>query len=185
MVNMAETESMFLGPNRLPLNGVVSDDSEAELEAPSILMTPYQQNASAGSQRRNKRKNFQPRNILYSEEEEEEEESALDLSSSEPESKRFKQEEEEQEEEEHPTWVNPVENEAVEESPPVSPRPRGFQLLQQAFLGGQPPPDASDIREYAQNTVKELLEIYGLNGPEVAESITNNVPIANFSSGES
>ncbi|XP_073977616.1 zinc finger protein castor homolog 1-like isoform X3 [Rhodnius prolixus] len=61
-------------------------------------------------------------------------------------------------------------------------------LLQQAFLHHHShhpqPTDASDIREYAQNTVKELLEIYGLDTAEVAESITNNVPIANFSSGK-
>lgn len=56
-------------------------------------------------------------------------------------------------------------------------------LLHHAFLSQ--PTDASDLKEYAQNTVKELLEIYGLNSAEVAESITNNVPISNFSSGKS
>jgi hypothetical protein len=216
MVNMAETESMFLGPNRLPLNGVVSDDSEPELEPP-MLLNSYQQS----TQRRNKRKNFQPRNIYYSEEEEagplalcksNREEEALDLSSSEPESKRLRQEGEEEEEEEE---EDEEEEEEEEEEPeeeeeerrmvggggepgpapidlsskgglvgvglPTEP-PRGLHLLHQAFLG-QVLPDATDMREYAQNTVKELLEIYGLNSAEVAESITNNVPIANFASG--
>lgn len=49
------------------------------------------------------------------------------------------------------------------------------------------PTDASDLKEYAQRTVKELLEIYGLNSDvvtDVAESITKNVPISNFSSGK-
>lgn len=55
-------------------------------------------------------------------------------------------------------------------------------LLHHAFLSQ--PTDASDLKEYAQNTVKELLEIYGLNSAEVAESITNNVPISNFNSGK-
>lgn len=55
-------------------------------------------------------------------------------------------------------------------------------LLHHAFLSQ--PQDASDLKEYAQNTVKELLEIYGLNSAEVAESITNNVPISNFNSGK-
>lgn len=47
--------------------------------------------------------------------------------------------------------------------------------------------DASDMKEYYQNTVKELLEIYGLNSDtvtDVAQTITNNVPISNFSSGK-
>lgn len=44
--------------------------------------------------------------------------------------------------------------------------------------------DASAMKEYAENTMKELLSIYGLNSPDMAETITKNVPIANFSSGE-
>jgi hypothetical protein len=44
--------------------------------------------------------------------------------------------------------------------------------------------DASAMKEYAENTMKELLSIYGLNSPDMAENITKNVPIANFSSGE-
>jgi hypothetical protein len=40
------------------------------------------------------------------------------------------------------------------------------------------------MKEYAENTMKELLSIYGLNSPDMAETITKNVPIANFSSGE-
>lgn len=49
------------------------------------------------------------------------------------------------------------------------------------------PTDASDLKEYAERTVKELLEIYGLNSDvvtDVAESITKNVPMSNFSSGK-
>uniref|UniRef100_A0A1B6ETM8 C2H2-type domain-containing protein n=1 Tax=Cuerna arida TaxID=1464854 RepID=A0A1B6ETM8_9HEMI len=64
---------------------------------------------------------------------------------------------------------------------PEQPSPHQY-LLHHAFLNQ--PQDASDLKEYAQNTVKELLEIYGLNSAEVAESITNNVPISNFSSGK-
>lgn len=41
-----------------------------------------------------------------------------------------------------------------------------------------------DMREYAVNTMRELLGIYGLTS-EVAESITRQLPIAAFSSGES
>ncbi|XP_069703969.1 zinc finger protein castor homolog 1-like isoform X2 [Periplaneta americana] len=44
--------------------------------------------------------------------------------------------------------------------------------------------DASAMKEYAENTMKELLSIYGLNSPDMAETITKNVPIANFSSGK-
>lgn len=42
---------------------------------------------------------------------------------------------------------------------------------------------SSDLKEYAQNTVRELLEIYGLN-TDVADAITNNVPMVNFSTGK-
>jgi hypothetical protein len=52
-------------------------------------------------------------------------------------------------------------------------------LLQQRHTS---PADASAMREYAENTMKELLGIYGLN--DMAESITKHVPIGNFSSGE-
>lgn len=41
----------------------------------------------------------------------------------------------------------------------------------------------SDMREYAVNTMRELLGIYGLTS-EVAESITRQLPIAAFSSGK-
>lgn len=43
---------------------------------------------------------------------------------------------------------------------------------------------SQDMREYAVNTMRELLGIYGLNS-EVAESITRQLPIAAFSSGKS
>ncbi|XP_065350896.1 zinc finger protein castor homolog 1 isoform X3 [Cloeon dipterum] len=52
-------------------------------------------------------------------------------------------------------------------------------LLQQRHTA---PADASAMREYAENTMKELLGIYGLN--DMAESITKHVPIGNFSSGK-
>lgn len=50
----------------------------------------------------------------------------------------------------------------------------------------QPPTDASDLKEYAQNTVKELLQIYGLVGDasDVADCIDKNIPMSNFSSGK-
>lgn len=41
----------------------------------------------------------------------------------------------------------------------------------------------SEMREYAMNTMRELLGIYGLTS-EVAESISRQLPIAAFSSGE-
>ena len=41
----------------------------------------------------------------------------------------------------------------------------------------------SDMREYAMNTMRELLGIYGLTS-EVAESISRQLPIAAFSTGE-
>lgn len=47
------------------------------------------------------------------------------------------------------------------------------------FTHGQ----VSDMREYAMNTMRELLGIYGLTS-EVAESISRQLPIAAFSSGE-
>ncbi|XP_049782787.1 uncharacterized protein LOC126184438 [Schistocerca cancellata] len=46
------------------------------------------------------------------------------------------------------------------------------------------PEDAPAMKEYAENTMKELLSIYGLSGADMAETITKNVPIANFSSGK-
>lgn len=42
---------------------------------------------------------------------------------------------------------------------------------------------SADMREYAVNTMRELLGIYGLTS-EVAESITKQLPIAAFSTGE-
>lgn len=41
----------------------------------------------------------------------------------------------------------------------------------------------SEMREYAMNTMRELLGIYGLTS-EVAESISRQLPIAAFSSGK-
>lgn len=41
----------------------------------------------------------------------------------------------------------------------------------------------SDMREYAMNTMRELLGIYGLTS-EVAESISRQLPIAAFSTGK-
>lgn len=45
------------------------------------------------------------------------------------------------------------------------------------------PQGLSEMREYAMNTMRELLGIYGLTS-EVAESISRQLPIAAFSSGE-
>lgn len=44
--------------------------------------------------------------------------------------------------------------------------------------------DASAMKDYAEDTMKELLGLYGLNN-EMVESITQNVPLQNFSSGKS
>lgn len=43
--------------------------------------------------------------------------------------------------------------------------------------------DASLMKDYAENTMKELLSMYGLH--DVVESITKHVPLHHFSSGES
>ncbi|XP_022245140.1 zinc finger protein castor homolog 1-like isoform X2 [Limulus polyphemus] len=42
--------------------------------------------------------------------------------------------------------------------------------------------DASTMRDYAESTMKELLRIYDLN--DMVDSITNHVPLQNFSSGK-
>lgn len=64
-------------------------------------------------------------------------------------------------------------------------KPSGGGYLSHPFLGQSG--EASDLKEYAVNTFKELLEIYGLNSDatDVAQTITNNVPMSNFSSGKS
>ncbi|XP_044261670.1 zinc finger protein castor homolog 1-like isoform X3 [Tribolium madens] len=49
--------------------------------------------------------------------------------------------------------------------------------------GGQHQGQISDMREYAMNTMRELLGIYGLTS-EVAESISRQLPIAAFSTGK-
>ncbi|XP_050443514.1 zinc finger protein castor homolog 1-like isoform X2 [Adelges cooleyi] len=59
------------------------------------------------------------------------------------------------------------------------PDKRRFSL---ATAGHPQPHEESELKEYAQNTVRELLEIYGLN-TDVADAITNNVPMVNFSTG--
>lgn len=46
-----------------------------------------------------------------------------------------------------------------------------------------PPMDAPTMKDYAESTVKELLGLYGIN--DMAESITKDVPLPNFSSGKS
>ncbi|XP_024217955.2 zinc finger protein castor homolog 1 [Halyomorpha halys] len=166
MVNMAETEPMFLVGGRLQMNGAETASEDSEGEAPILFTQP----------KRNKRKNFDPMNIVY--QKEEEEYCALDLSSSDAsEAKRPRRSDEDSapmdlskgREKESPTESDSSDGES---RPPYL----------QAFL--HQATDASDLRDYAQKTVKELLEIYGLNSPEVAESITNNVPISNFSSGK-
>lgn len=56
-------------------------------------------------------------------------------------------------------------------------------LLNAAANGGVANGPGVDMREYAMNTMRELLGIYGLTS-EVAESITRQLPIAAFTSGE-
>lgn len=58
--------------------------------------------------------------------------------------------------------------------PHVSPPTSGTGLSQGQVI---------EMREYAMNTMRELLGIYGLTS-EVAESISRQLPIAAFSSGE-
>lgn len=279
---MAEAESaaMFLTATQHSLqhrNGLTpvdmtSDEMDSEPEeaptATMLMMRSYQQ---VGELKRNKRKNFQPRNISYSESEHESSfkmrdmressadsedalesidsftnsDFALDLSNSEivptPGNKRFRKtiferpvkrfepvsihddrnnlrlsesapvpmdlscskppsdyphrkhdddsvhSETESNSEDCDSVTNRVavgskrDYRGYESSPGQEQSPHPY-LLHHAFLNQ--PQDASDLKEYAQNTVKELLEIYGLNSAEVAESITNNVPISNFNSGE-
>lgn len=55
----------------------------------------------------------------------------------------------------------------------------GMPSTTQGLTQGQ----VSEMREYAMNTMRELLGIYGLTS-EVAESISRQLPIAAFSSGE-
>lgn len=57
--------------------------------------------------------------------------------------------------------------------------PHASSLTTQGLTQGQ----VSEMREYAMNTMRELLGIYGLTS-EVAESISRQLPIAAFSSGE-
>uniref|UniRef100_A0A1B6C8U6 C2H2-type domain-containing protein n=2 Tax=Clastoptera arizonana TaxID=38151 RepID=A0A1B6C8U6_9HEMI len=266
MVNMAEAESaaMFLTATQHSMqhrNGltpvdVTSDEMDSEPEeaptATMLMMRSYQQ---VGELKRNKRKNFQPRNISYSESEHEtslrvressaesedafDSDFALDLSNSEivptSDSKRFRKtifnrkrfapsddddrnnarlpenapvpmdlsctktvdfnredsghSETESNSEDYDSVTNrdrvavgsKRDYRGYESSAGQEPSPHPY-LLHHAFLNQ--PQDASDLKEYAQNTVKELLEIYGLNSAEVAESITNNVPISNFNSGK-
>lgn len=54
-----------------------------------------------------------------------------------------------------------------------------FQTPPQNLTQGQ----VSEMREYAMNTMRELLGIYGLTS-EVAESISRQLPIAAFSAGK-
>lgn len=56
--------------------------------------------------------------------------------------------------------------------------------LAHPFLGQ--PGESSDLKEYAVNTFKELLEIYGLNSDatDVTQSIANNVSASGHLSGE-
>lgn len=247
MVNMAEAEpaAMFLtaSQHRLQSLDMMSDmDSEPD-EAPTMLMMrPFHHQHASSELKRNKRKNFQPRNISYSEEAEvfrgareaessgdsaDDRSEALDLSGSDllpsaskrfrktllnvPPVKRFDGSAHEGRSSSHDQAPVPMDlsrsktspvNDYPEESvhsetesnsedsertdsgrfPRLGEQNSPHQyLLHHAFLNQ--PQDASDLKEYAQNTVKELLEIYGLNSAEVAESITNNVPISNFNSG--
>ncbi|XP_075232926.1 uncharacterized protein LOC142331110 isoform X3 [Lycorma delicatula] len=216
MVNMAEAETgaMFIQhrlqhPNGVGQESTTSDDMDSEPEEAPILI--FQQT------KRNKRKNFMPRNISYSETESLEEmrgdssrdSSPLDLSNSESaleyrSHKRFrktllnvstpttiKRTETDRHSPDSAPAPAPIDLSFTKAQMPsdtesdceslTKPSPQQY-LLHHAFL--PQPTDASDLKEYAQNTVKELLEIYGLNSPEVAESITNNVPISNFSSGK-
>lgn len=246
MVNMAEAEpaAMFLTASQHRLQSLDADmtsdaDSEPD-EAPSLLMMRSFHHPSSGELKRNKRKNFQPRNISYTEDPEVyrrtdressgdsgDEGGALDLSNADvvpsgnkrfrktllnvPPAKRFEGSTSERSNDHDSAAPAPIDlscgKTAASDYPDESnthsetdsnsedsertetsgkrefseqPPPHQY-LLHHAFLSQ--PQDASDLKEYAQNTVKELLEIYGLNSAEVAESITNNVPISNFNSG--
>jgi len=47
-----------------------------------------------------------------------------------------------------------------------------------------PAGEANAMKKYAENTMRELLSIYGLNSNEMPESITKSVDLANFSAGK-
>ncbi|XP_039277095.1 zinc finger protein castor homolog 1 isoform X2 [Nilaparvata lugens] len=228
MVNMAEAETgaaMFVQQHRLHANGMIgsgsdlTSDSEPDDSPPTLLYQQQQQQQFGG--KRNKRKNFMPRNIAYSEEADEGESrdgSPLDLSGADcgmpPGGKRFRktllsvstelQAPPNSRRSPEPTpGATPApmdlscgrsspaqsdsESDASESSDATRPLPASLAaqqyLLHHAFLA-QPADAASDLRDFAHRTVKELLEIYDLNSPEVAESITNNIPMSNFNSGK-
>lgn len=64
-----------------------------------------------------------------------------------------------------------------------SQQPQQHPLPQQQHQHQHRAADASLMKDYAENTMKELLSMYGLH--DVVESITKHVPLHHFSSGES
>uniref|UniRef100_A0A8D9EBS9 Transcription factor castor n=1 Tax=Cacopsylla melanoneura TaxID=428564 RepID=A0A8D9EBS9_9HEMI len=216
---------------------MMSDDMDSDPEEAPTMLNMIQAYAAGGEMKRNKRKNFKPRNIETnamlakhnshmneddrgndssdrSRDSFDNSEYALDLSNSDMLKKGVKRQRtaspverdslaapmdlscsrshstsisrERKDSEsycsdsESDTALNGYHNSKYSPEPPPS---RSY--LFPPFLNQ--PTDASDLKEYAQKTVKELLEIYGLNSDvvtDVAESITKNVPISNFSSGK-
>lgn len=79
----------------------------------------------------------------------------------------------------------PTKKELAESFKPSSVAGAPPQYFLHPFLGHGG--DVSDFKQYAQNTVKELLDIFDFDSDmvtDVAQTIGNNVPMSNFSSGE-
>jgi len=158
-----------------------NDESEEEAQVAPLAAT---------APARNKRKNFKPRNIVYSVEEEAQARRPVDaLGDGVLPAKRrstiLPRRLERGPQEARAADAMDLSVRAHHDQPQ--------QLMAYAHLHSQlhahlfqpelrHPADASAMREYAENTMKELLGIYGLN--DMAESITKHVPIGNFSSGQ-
>lgn len=247
MIIMAENDSGVIFMSEAPKshNGTITLDSAMTSDSDSEGMSTLAARSYLSAEtKRNKRKNFQPRNIAYSETESitesfsnrdrtssdsSESDYALDLSNAdliktmhctkqspkrEVKTEKCEEISKNDDELDEPMESSPMDLSCSKNTSPYpynhvnsyysdsdsddmkqeerrrkeileSLKPSSTSYFLHPFLGHSG--DASDLKEYAQNTVKELLEIYGLNNDavtDVAQTITNNVPISNFSSGK-
>lgn len=241
MVNMSDSDAgaiMMVVPQHQHQQhnggdaGMMSDDMDSDPEEAPTMLNMIQAYAAGGETKRNKRKNFKPRNIENtmftsklkaddmsdnSRDSFDNSDYALDLSSSDmikkgakrqrtaspaerdtlaapmdlscsrPHSKSISRERKDSGSIGSDSESNTDQESTVNgyHSSKYSPSESSRYSMFPPFLNQ--PTDASDLKEYAQRTVKELLEIYGLNSDvvtDVAESITKNVPMSNFSSGK-
>lgn len=253
MIIMAESDSgvVLMSEASKSHNGAVILDTAmtSDSDSESISTFAARSYLSSAETKRNKRKNFQPRNIAYSETESitesysnrdrtssdsSESDYALDLSNADiaksiasdtrtsatldaPKNKKRDADDKarKDDESEEPTESSPMDLTCSKNTSPYpyvdinsyysdsdsdddskQTEPKQKEVLKPAkpparpyflhpFLGHLG--DASEVKEYVQNTLEELLEIHGLNSDavtDVAQTITNNVPISNFSSGK-